>query len=286
MCATDRPTRGLAPLLGLALAACAEPADTPPPAAEPAGQAAAAVCLQGDAWTADGTMTVAAGAADADADRVDALRWEAHEGCERFVIDLADADGEPASGAGEVQAELLRGLGVVRVSLRDVGRVEPDATDTSPGGALAGDAYAMWSADGRWIDVDLHLADAAEAQVTVLEAPARVVIDVRPGGGAVPEPAPRAQRVVVLHPRPGEASYPLRVTGYARTFEANVVARLEQDGETAADTFTTATAWADAWGHFSLEFADGPSGSVRLHVGEHSARDGTWEGVEVALEMR
>jgi hypothetical protein len=91
---------------------------------------------------------------------------------------------------------------------------------------------------------------------------------------------------VVLEPRPGPASYPLTITGYARTFEANVVARLEQGGEEVLETFTTATAWVDAWGHFSFTIDDGPTGPVRLHVGEYEARDGAWEGVVVELRMR
>jgi hypothetical protein len=90
----------------------------------------------------------------------------------------------------------------------------------------------------------------------------------------------------VLEPRPGAASYPLTITGYARTFEANVVARLEEDGEDVHVAFTTATAWADAWGHFSLTIHAGPTGPIRLHVGEYSAKDGTWEGAVVELRVR
>jgi hypothetical protein len=134
--------------------------------------------------------------------------------------------------------------------------------------------------------VDVHLADAAEAHVSLLREPARVVVDLRPGGGALPPPPARDARVVVLEPRGGPASYPLTVTGYSRTFEANVVARLEQGGEEVFETFTTATAWVDAWGHYSLSIPRGPAGPVTLHVGEYSARDGSWEGVAVELEMR
>jgi hypothetical protein len=89
-----------------------------------------------------------------------------------------------------------------------------------------------------------------------------------------------------VEPRPGAATYPLTVTGYARTFEANVVARLEREGEEVVETFTTATAWVDAWGQFSLTIAEGPTGPVVLHVGERSARDGTWQGAAVELNMR
>jgi hypothetical protein len=243
------------------------------------------VCLAADAFVAEGAVEVR-DAGPGDAQRIDALRWAAYDGCERLVIDLVAGDGEAAERVGAVTAEVLRDLGVVRVSLRDVEWVDPDATDATFDGPLASRAFAGWSPDGRWVFVDVHLGEAAEAHVGTLDGPARVVIDLRPGGPPVPGPAPHEDRVVVLQPRAGPASYPLRVTGYARTFEANVVVRLEQQGRAVHEDFTTATAWADAWGHFSLTVDRGPSGPVVLHVGEHSARDGTWEGVAIELDMR
>jgi len=269
----------LMPLLG----AC--PGDTAEAPTDDARAADAAVCLQGQPFVADGAVPVDGGG-PGDAAEVGALRWEQHPGCERFVIDLVAEDGSPAASAGEVRVEVLRERGVVRVSLRDVERVEQDATDATLDGPLARAAYVMWSDEGRWIDVDLHLAGEAEVHATVLGDPARVVVDLRPGGGPVPPPPIAGERVVVLEPRPGETAYPLTITGYARTFEANVVARIERGGEEVAETFTTATAWVDAWGHFSLTFEHGPAGPIVLHVGEYSARDGTWEGVAVELTMR
>jgi hypothetical protein len=264
----------------LVLTACPDVADDrPPPDAQ---RAEAAVCLQGEPFVEDGAFPLES-PGPGDANRVSDLRWERHPGCERFVVDLVGEDDSPASMPGDVRVEVLRELGVVRVSLRDVEWVDPGATEESFGGPLARAAYSVWSPDGRWVHVDVHLGDAAEAHATVLRDPARVVVDLRPGGGPVPEPAPSDDRVVVLQPRPGPVSYPFQVTGYARTFEANVVARLEQQGEAVFDTFTTATAWVDAWGHYSITVRDGPAGNVVLHVGEHSARDGTWEGVAVEI---
>jgi hypothetical protein len=276
-------------LLSLPLMACA-PQDDPTPTrgddqAEERADGYEPVCLQGAPFVADGPVSVDAREAG-DAQRVQELRWQRHDGCERFVIDLVDEDGAPASTAGSVAAEVRRRLGVVRVSLRDVAWVDPGATDATFDGELARSAYAVWSPDGRWTYVDVHLAAGAEAFVTLLEDPARVVVDLRPGGGPLPPPPASGRRVVVLEPRPGPASYPLTITGYARTFEANVVARLEQGGEEVLETFTTATAWVDAWGHFSFTIDDGPTGPVRLHVGEYEARDGAWEGVVVELRMR
>jgi hypothetical protein len=275
----------------------AAPADavTVDGAADTADASDGAVCLAGDPFVASGSLQVRdaqpgdaqpGDAQPGDARRVEALRWASYDGCERVVIDLGTEDGAAAERAGVVTAEVLRELGVVRLSLREVEYVDPAATDAGFDGPLATDAFSTWSPDGRWVSVDVHMGDAAEAYVATVDDPARVVVDLRPGGPQVPGPAPRAGRVVVLAPRPGTASYPLTVTGYARTFEANVVVRLEHDGENVYDDFTTATAWVDAWGHYSFTIERGPRGRVVLHVGEHSARDGTWEGVAVELEMR
>jgi hypothetical protein len=58
-----------------------------------------AVCLRGEPFVADGDVPVDA-ATPGDADRIAALRWESHDGCERFVIDLVAEDGSPAGSAG------------------------------------------------------------------------------------------------------------------------------------------------------------------------------------------
>jgi hypothetical protein len=278
----------LLPLASVIMVACAQERPGQPSAnatPDEGRDATAAVCLQGSPFVGDGALAVA-GAAPGDAREVSGLRWEAHDGCERFVIDLAGADGSPAGGPGRVEAELIRDLGVVRVSLLDVEQVRADATDTRPDGTLIRAGYVVRSPEGGHLFVDLHLGQPSEAHVLMLQDPARVVIDLRPGGAQLPEPAPSGQRVLVLAPRPGTASYPLRVSGYARTFEANVVARVERAGAEPVETFTTSTGWVDAWGYYSLVLDAGPTGAVVLHVGEYSARDGIWEGVRVPLQLR
>lgn len=286
--------RGPAVVVGLLVVACdGGPGDRPDPAADPTVESTAdpavdgdrPVCLRGDPFVADGALP-APGTGVGDAERVAALRWERHEGCERFVVDLEGPGQAAATAAGDVEVEVIRELGVVRISLRDVEWVAPDAARATFDGPLARAAYAVWSPDGRWTYIDIHLAQPAEAFATALDDPARVVVDLRPGGGPIPVPPAAAVRVVVLEPRPGSASYPLEIVGYSRTFEANVVARVEHEGEEVHETFTTATAWMDAWGHYSMTIEDGPTGAVTLHVGEYSARDGSWEGVTVDLEMR
>jgi hypothetical protein len=96
-------------------------------------------------------------------------------------------------------------------------------------------------------------------------------------------PATTGGAVVVLSPPPGETSYPLTVSGYARTFEATVVARILVDGTARAEATATATDWIDAWGSFSITIPDGPAGAVGLFVGGDSPRDGAPEGVTIPL---
>lgn len=274
----------------LALAGCPAPESpgngespgTPEPTESPGP---VAVCLEGEEFIAEGEFTLPAPGAPADAQQVSGLRAVAHAGCDRFVIDLATEAGDPATSAGNVSAEFLRDLGVVRVNLPDVPAVDPDATDAEFGGPLAKGAYVVIARERIGVYVDLHLGEPAEANVFVLSDPARVVVDLKPGGGEMPVPTPARNNVVVLSPRSGEAAYPLTVFGYARLFEANVVMRLEQGGTDAFEGFTTATAWVDGWGDYSLTIPAGPSGEVTLHVGEYSAADGTWRGVEIDLEM-
>ncbi len=189
-----------------------------------------AVCLDGAPFASAGALPVEeTGAADGPLE-ISALRWERHDGCERFVIDLARAGQGPARAAGPVDVDLIRALGVVRIRLEDAETVRDAATDARFEGPLARAAYAVRAPDGRGMYVDLHLAEPAEARALLLSDPARVVVDLRAGGTELPAPPSAGQRVVIVEPRAGPASYPLTVYGYARTFEANVVARLEGAG--------------------------------------------------------
>lgn len=242
-----------------------------------------AVCLEAENFVAEGAVPIEP-SGPGDAREVRNIRYGIRKGCERIVIDLG-ADGDAAKSPGDVRAELLRELGVVRIEMRNVESAAPRATDVVLRGRLARGVYAVASPDGPWIFIDIHLREGAEAAVNAYENAARIVVDLRPGGGAIPPPPVTGDRVVVLEPRPGSARYPLMVSGYSRTFEANVIVRLERDGDEIEETFTTATAWADAWGYFSATLPHGPSGPVGLHVGEYSARDGTWQGVSIELDM-
>ena len=228
------------------------------------------------------------GADVGDAEYVAALRWAAHPGCERVVIDLSSGSGSPAGSVGDATVTVLDASGVVRVNLPQA-VTRTGIIDTLFDGDLARGAYVVRRADGS-LAVDIHIGSSAPAQIRAfaVDSPARIVVDLSPapaGGTPVAARPTTAGNVVVLSPAPGEATFPLAITGYARTFEASVVARLSVDGSVVAETFTTATDWIDAWGTFTLTFESGPSGEVILFVGEDSARDGTPLGVTFPIDV-
>lgn len=247
--------------------------DTPTPAA---------VCL-GEGFRESGEIASFTGPAGPARMIVD-LRWARHEGCERFVIELAREDGSAAESVGDARARFIRELGILRIDL-------PPAVDSTReteqdfGGPLAAAAYVIRRAD-RGLTVDLHLASAAIARVTRLSGPARLVVDLQPGGPALTSRPLRQELTVVLTPTGPEASYPLEIVGYARNFEANVIARIRQGGVVRVTEFTTATDWTEAWGMYTIRIVAGPTGDVELFVGGDSPRDGTEQGVRRPIRMR
>lgn len=245
-----------------------------------------AVCL-GEGFRESGELASFGGPAGP-AEKIADLRWARHEGCERFVIEFARADGSAASTIGDVRVQFLRDIGVVRINLPN-SIVSTDETDIETGGELVAGAFVFRPSGGGatgMLSVDLHLGRAALARVTRVENPARIVVDVQPGGAALASTPVRSGLTVVLRPTRGDGSYPLEITGYARHFEANVVARIRQGGTVRAMEFTTGTDWTEVWGFYTIRITSGPTGSVELFVGEDSARDGTEQGVRVNLNMR
>jgi hypothetical protein len=230
-----------------------------------------------------------------DARLVRDFRLGIHPGCERLVIDLGTNEETPAEAVGHVAAEFLRDRGIVRVHLGeefDLVELVGTETDADLDGTLIDRAFLVRSLDGSdgRLYIDVHLAQPVLARVLVLDAPARIVLDVQPNGAPLPAAPAVAGNVVVLWPRPeappATASYPLTVTGYARTFEANVLGIIRSNGQIALEDFTTAASWAETWGEFELTIEDGPRGEIELFVGERSARDGTEQGARIRLVMQ
>ncbi len=255
---------------------------TPPPVTDPPD---VPVCLDGDIPFSTGGLVATLGERSGDAAVIGGIGWADHGRCERLVIDLLTAGGAPAGSLGEATVSFRDEVGIVRVELP--ARATGIAASVIEG-RLVERVYVVRLPDGR-LAADIHLGtdDAVEVRGFDLGEPTRVVVDIGPsddGMGRLAAPT-LGDNVVVLTPPGGPAEYPLVISGYARTFEANVVAILSRDGAEGAETFTTATDWAEAWGAFEIVFEAGPDGSVTLFVGEFDARDGSPVGVEIALEL-
>lgn len=219
---------------------------------------------------------------ESDASFLAALTWQEFADCDQLVIEFATADGAPSIDPPTASAEFLRRVSIVRV------RPGPEVTLTALSdqlidSALTQRAFVVRGLDGQ-LFVDLHLADAAEARLTALGSPGRLVVDLRRGGDPYPAAPAVAALTVVVEPVSGLVSYPFKISGYGRTFEANVIARVRADGIAQAQVVTLAADWTETWGEFSLEVPSGPVGRVELFVGQDSPRDGSEEGVYLALD--
>jgi len=245
-------------------------------------------CLAGDAEFGRSGVVAAFGDELDDAVQIASIRQEGYDGCERVAVDFLTGDGAPAATLGPTAADFRPEAGIVRITLP--GEVTASAiADLTFDGTSIRRAFVVRTRDGD-LAVDLHLAAAAVVVVRSMgtRSPAQVFVDVKPDAEGIARTDPPAigDNVVVLSPGAGPITYPITITGYARTFEGNVVARLiAEDGTVATEESTTAADWLDAWGEFALTLTDGPTGPVVLFVGEDSPEDGHEVGVRLDLEV-
>lgn len=221
------------------------------------------------------------GQASSDAAQISSLTVFEVGVCERFEVALVTEGGAPATSAPRTTAEIFPDSGLVR--LRFTGGVTSTAvTESLIESTLVRQAYVVRGLDGSMF-VDLHLSESVGARAVELRSPARVAVELRPGGEPVQLGASLGANVVVTDPARRTVEYPILVRGYSRTFEANVMARLSADGSAIDEYFTTAADWTQTWGEFVFEIPTGPGGVLSLFIGEESAEDGTIRGVTLDL---
>jgi hypothetical protein len=225
------------------------------------------------------------------ADTVQGVRFGDHGSYERAVIDLGKG-GAPADVAPEFSWIHRNGDWVVRVNLPTAAATLK--TDGTGLGKAISKYYVVRMADpSGGMFVDLHLTGAAKSlRVFELDNPARIVVDVTPGGARL-YPKPRTRTTTVLmRPRAGAGVGPgtLAVRGYGRPFEASGVWRIkDSSGKVVRKGIYTTSDWTTAWGGFKFNASypacmSGRSGA--LQVGELSPRDGSFRGVSVPIRFR
>lgn len=230
-----------------------------------------------------GDAPEASGGAGGGADGILDVRFGVHEGYERAVVDLGEGSGRAEAVPGW-RLESPEGDGLLRVFLPSVEATA--VSDGEFGGDLLQRFYVVRAPDGGMF-VDFFARGAFAYRVLELSDPARLAVDFKPAGSplAVPLPA-RGGDTVLVRPRDGEdVGDPFVVSGYSRNFEAsNSISLLSPSGEVLARRTVTGNDWSETWGYFETSL-DLPAlaGGGTLQVGAYSARDGSFEGVEIEV---
>ena len=136
--------------------------------------------------------------------------------------------------------------------------------------------------------VDFFAREAFVYRVIELDNPARLAVDVRPTGHPLAIPLPtRGGNTVLVEPRSGaNVGDPFAVSGYSRNFEAtNQVMLLDASGDVLTQETVSGNDWSETWGYFETTLQRPPAlaGGGTLRVGAYSARDGSFEGVEIPV---
>ena len=235
-----------------------------------------------------GTVSVLGGSRP-DAGELSGIDWISTPACERIVLSFLTDQGAPASQIGLSRLEFAPEQGILRISMpRDVDRT--GIADVVIEGLLADRAFVVRSRSGA-LSIDLHIRTEGpvEARGLIIGSPARLVIDLQSG----PEdaafrsaPPTMSDDIVVLSPPAGEAPYPLRIRGYARTLADVVTAEVSGEGPDVERRIVAADS-QDAWGEFAVTISEGPIGEVSLRVAtDRNAAGSTNTGVILSLTTR
>ena len=299
------PTLLLPVLLLATLVACSDPGSADGSAAAPdaaSGEKPSAEITAPDAREATVSMAArpgktrdpagaafvaraeASGGSSYEADTVRAIRYGMHEEYERVVLDLGTGD-EPAASVPEWTIMSPTGDGLLRVILPSISRAA--VSDGTFGDGLLDRYYVVRAPEGGMF-VDVFARKPFAYRVLGLSEPARLVVDFKPAGSPLKARPPAVGGdTVLVEPRAGaRIGDPLTVCGYSRNFEAsNSIALTDAEGRVLARRTVLGNDWTSTWGYFEATL-DLPSfeGKGTLRVGTRSARDGTFEGVEVPVK--
>jgi len=223
------------------------------------------------------------GGSSYEADTVLAVRHGVHEDYERAVVDLGTGE-EPAETVPEWNLMSPTGDGLLRVTFPSMSATR--VSDGRFGGALLESFHLVRAPEGGMF-VDVFARRAFAYRVIELSDPARLVLDFKPLGARLDVPLPASGGdTVLMDPRAGtRIQAPLTISGYSRNFEAsNTVVLTGSGGEVLVRQTVTGNDWSSTWGYFEATLDLPPfSGRGTLSVGTGSARDGSFEGVEIPV---
>jgi hypothetical protein len=221
------------------------------------------------------------------ADSILGVRFGDHEGYERVVVDLGSG-GQPTSGVPDWTLSSPTGDGRLKLTLPSVRNTAvSDGSLEDAGAELLDSFYVVRGPDGGMF-VDFFAERAFYYRVIELPEPSRIAIDFRSAGSGLDIPLPvREGNTVLTQPRRGSGiTSPMTVSGYSRNPGAsNTIALQGPDGATLAEETVLSNDWTSTWGYFETSVDFQPfTGEGLLKVGAQSARDGSFQGVELPVE--
>lgn len=222
------------------------------------------------------------------ADSLLGVRFGDHGNYERVVVDLGSG-AQPASGVPSWTLSSPTGDGRLKLSLPSVRSTEvSDGSLEGAGAELLDSFYVVRAPDGGMF-VDIFARRAFYYRVVELSDPSRLAIDFKPAGSELDIPLPvKEGNTVLTEPRTGDSiGSPVTVSGYSRNPEAsNTISLQGPEGQTLARETVLSNDWSSTWGYFETTLDFQPfSGEGTLKAGTRSARDGSFEGVELPVEQ-
>ncbi len=181
--------------------------------------------------------------------------------CERIAVELATADGAPATAAGIVEVELLTRPAVLRMRFSSA-IADTAVADVLLEGGLVRRAFVV--RDDAGLTVDAHLGAAVAAAVA--PARGRVVVDLRRLGDLPVGTAVAGSSGALLEPAGAVASYPLLVAGYGRSDTGEIEVSVSGTDGGVVVEFVAVPAYP--WGRFEVVVVAGPTGTVEVAAGD------------------
>lgn len=147
---------------------------------------------------------------ESDGTRIAGITWQTTGDCHLVTVSFATDDGAPATTPPTLDARLLRNAGVLRVDTAATASVLVDQLVEQ--GSI--DRLFVPVDEDGFRFIDFVLAEPAVARARVLTSPARLEIELQPGGPEVGAPL-TSPDVVVVEPGSAAVAEPvLDVTGY------------------------------------------------------------------------
>ena len=238
-------------------------------------------CPQTIEFTADGRV-LRLDQPTSDTGMIGPVSWDLSPGCESFQIDFETTEGAPSTTAPSVIVEYLDTRQVIRVFL-DVDRTV--ITDQRVETEFVDRLYIVRALDGGMF-IDFHLARPAEARAQITNTPAQLTLQFQSGILPFEGTAALSKHAVVVEPPDGSVgSTSVRISGYARTFEGNVLIIATAGDGVVAETNAVAADWVETWGEFKTRL-DVPPGETSIFVGESDPKDGSLAGVTIRMTNR